>query len=88
MTIPVIIKKIESPHQEDSFTRFQPLSPDMVREINAHVRTMIDDLGGAGLLKSSRDVYIKPNGVDAKAYSHTRPEVLEALITCMKDLEE
>jgi uncharacterized protein (DUF362 family) len=86
MTIPVIIKKIESPHQEDSFTRFQPLSPDMVREINVHVRTMIDDLGGAGLLKSSRDVYIKPNGVDAKAYSHTRPEVLEALITGMKDL--
>jgi uncharacterized protein (DUF362 family) len=85
MTTSVIIKKIQAPHQKNSFTSFQPLSKDMAREINTHVRDIIEQLGGARLLKTSRDVYIKPNAVDAKAYSHTRVEVLEALISCMKD---
>ncbi|MHA1601904.1 MAG: DUF362 domain-containing protein [Promethearchaeota archaeon] len=36
--------------------------------------------GGAALLKSSKDVYIKPNGIDTKPYCYTRPSLLEAVI--------
>jgi uncharacterized protein (DUF362 family) len=36
--------------------------------------------GGAQLLKSSREVYIKPNAIDAKRFCYTRPEVLETAI--------
>jgi uncharacterized protein (DUF362 family) len=36
--------------------------------------------GGTQLLKSSREVYLKPNAIDAKPFCYTRPEVLEAVI--------
>ncbi|WXG43722.1 MAG: DUF362 domain-containing protein [Promethearchaeati archaeon SRVP18_Atabeyarchaeia-1] len=36
--------------------------------------------GGSQLLKSSREVYLKPNAIDAKPFCYTRPEVLEAVI--------
>ncbi|PKL35408.1 MAG: hypothetical protein CVV44_21615 [Spirochaetae bacterium HGW-Spirochaetae-1] len=76
----VIIRSIISPHQRESFTQFIPLSPDMTREIGRTVKEIFDSLGGAALLKSSRDVYVKPNGIDAKAYCYTRPEVVRAVI--------
>ena len=80
MKAPVIIKKITSPHQKESFKEFKPLSKQRAAEIQKAAADIFDSLGGAALLKESREVYIKPNAVDAKAYTHTRIEVLEAVI--------
>jgi len=52
----------------------------MVTEIRSAVSEILDALGGGDLIKSSGDVYIKPNGIDAKPYCHTRPEVIRAVI--------
>lgn len=76
----VIIKKLNAPHQEESFTSFQPLGDAMVNEIRRTVKGIFNTMGGAALIKSSGDVYIKPNGIDAKPYCYTRPEVVEAVI--------
>ena len=57
----------------------------MVQEIRRCVGHIFDELGGASLLKSSGEVYIKPNAVDAKAYSHTRVEVLSAVIDYFRE---
>ncbi|RJP91500.1 MAG: DUF362 domain-containing protein [Desulfobacteraceae bacterium] len=80
----VIIKRLEAAHQKTSFTSFQPLSKEMRKDISLKVKEIFDALGDSQLLKSSREVYIKPNAVDAKAYSFTRPEVLEAVINYFK----
>lgn len=80
----VIIKKLNALHQQESFTRFLPLNAPLVQEIKRSVNIIFDELGGASLLKSSGEVYIKPNAVDAKAYSHTRVEVLRAVIRYWK----
>ncbi len=76
----VIVRKITTPHQSQSFTHFLPLDRDMVQEIRLTVREMFQALGGPSLLKASRDVYIKPNGIDAKPYCYTRPEVVAAAV--------
>jgi uncharacterized protein (DUF362 family) len=52
----------------------------MVKEIERNLKEIFDDLGGSSLIKSSRDVYIKPNAVGTNAYVYTRSEVLEAAI--------
>jgi uncharacterized protein (DUF362 family) len=52
----------------------------MARCIEAGVKEIFDAAGGAALLKSSGDVYIKPNGIDGKAYCYTRLELVEAVI--------
>jgi len=44
------------------------------------INGIFEDLGGKSLLKSSKDVYIKVNGIDSKPYAHTRPEVVESVI--------
>ena len=75
MKATVIIKKLDAPHQIEPFTRFLPLGADMVRAVRRAVADIFDQLGGASLLKESGQVYIKPNAVDAKPYSHTRVEV-------------
>ena len=67
-------------HRQDTFTEFAPLNREMVREVDENVRAIFDRLGGPSLLKSSRDVYIKPNAVGANAYVYTRPEVVAAAI--------
>nr|MDO8110306.1 DUF362 domain-containing protein [Candidatus Sigynarchaeota archaeon] len=36
--------------------------------------------GGKNLLKSSKDVYIKPNAIDSKPHCYTRPDILKAMI--------
>ncbi|MCP4138556.1 MAG: DUF362 domain-containing protein, partial [bacterium] len=77
---PVFIKKIKSPHQEKSFKHFMPLAEEMVLEINKAVEEIFNSFGGSSMIKSSGDVYIKPNGIDAKPYCYTRPEVVEAVI--------
>ncbi len=76
----VIIKRLNADHGQDTFTQFLPLNGEMVKEIENAVKYIFDRLGGASLIKSSGDVYIKPNAIDSKAYTHTRPEVVEAVI--------
>jgi uncharacterized protein (DUF362 family) len=76
----VIIKRLAADHGQETFTEFRPLNEAMVREVDDNVKAIFDRLGGASLIKSSRDVYIKPNGVGAKPYVYTRPEVLRAAI--------
>ncbi len=76
MKTKVIFKKLLSSHQKESFTNYLPLNRALVNDIGKAVTAIFDELGGASLLKSSGEVFIKPNAVDAKAYSHTRIEVL------------
>ncbi len=80
----VIIKQLQSPHQEESFSIFKPLSKAMQHDIKRSVKEIFDGLGGASLLKESGEVYIKPNAVDAKAYTHTRVELLREVILYWK----
>ena len=81
----VIVHRLNRPHQEESFTRFLPLNSQLKEEIFDAVREIFDTAGGKALLKSSGDVYLKPNGVCCKAYSYTRPELVEAVIQYWKD---
>lgn len=81
----VTLKKLHTPHQTESFTNFKPLSPEMKTEIFAAVAEIFDQAGGEAMLKESRDVYIKPNGIDGKAYCYTRPELVEAVIKYWRD---
>ncbi|MCX8123452.1 MAG: DUF362 domain-containing protein, partial [Spirochaetes bacterium] len=76
----VYVRKLKSPHQNESFTVFKPLNNQLRQEIFATVKEIFDKAGGAKLLKSSKDVYIKPNGIDGKPYCFTRPEVVDAVV--------
>jgi len=76
----VIVRRLRADGGDQDFKDFRPLSADMTREVERHVAGIFDTLGGASLLKSSRDVYIKPNVVGTSAYVYTRPEVVEATI--------
>jgi len=84
MKTKVIVKKLLSSHQSESFTNYLPLYGDLVSDISKAVTAIFDELGGSSLLKSSGEVYIKPNAVDAKPYSHTRVEVLREIILYWK----
>ena len=79
------IGKLDSAHQSESFRRFRPLDGEMVEEIRRAVGSICDSQGGASLLRSSGDVYIKPNGIDAKPYAFTRPEVVETVVRYWQD---
>jgi len=76
----VIIKRLNADHRQDSFARFIPLNREMVKEIDQKVKEIFDLLGGPSLLKSSGEVFIKPNGVGPDPYVHTRPELVDAVI--------
>lgn len=80
----VVVKKLNAPHQQAPFKQFLPLNGEMVKDIHQSVNAIFDELGGPSLLKTSKDVYIKPNAVDAQAYSHTRVEVLRAVVNYWK----
>ncbi|MCL2155053.1 MAG: DUF362 domain-containing protein [Leptospirales bacterium] len=80
----VTVFQLTSPHQKESFTQFLPLNKALKEEIFGAVRSIFDAAGGKALLKSSGDVYIKPNAVDCKAYTYTRPELVEAVISYWK----
>jgi uncharacterized protein (DUF362 family) len=80
----VIVHKLNAPHQTESMTKYLPLSDEQVAEIKTAVKEIFDANGGAAMLKKSRDVYIKPNGIDGKAYCYTRPELIEAVIEYWK----
>ena len=81
----VTVRRLTSPHQEESFTQFLPLNDALKAEIFQAVAEMFDAAGGRALLKGSGDVYLKPNAVDCKAYAYTRPEVIEAVVRYWKE---
>lgn len=80
----VIVRKLKAPHQKESMTQFKPLSKAQKKELEVAVKEIFDANGGKKMLKKSKDVYIKPNGIDGKAYCFTRPELVEAVIKYWK----
>ena len=59
----------------------QVIFSDTTKGIESAVAEIFNHAGGAGaLLKSSRDVFLKPNAVDMKKNTYTNPEVLRAVI--------
>lgn len=76
----VVVRHLNAPHQEESLTRFQPLNDALKAEVDAAVAELFDRFGGAKLLKESKEVFVKPNGIDGQPYCYTRPEVVEAVI--------
>jgi len=59
----------------------QVIFSDTQNGIQSAVQEIFEHFGGArALLKSSRDVYIKVNGVDLKKYAYTDPDVLRQVI--------
>lgn len=76
----VYVRRLNAGHQKESMTKFLPLGDEVVSELRRCVREIFDLAGGAALLKSSGDVYIKPNGIDARPYCYVRPELVEAVI--------
>jgi len=81
----VTVKRLRTPHQTEPFTQVKPLSPALRDEVFAAVAEIFDAAGGKALLKSSGDVYLKPNGIDSKPYCHTRPELVEAAVRYWKE---
>ena len=76
----VIVRRLKASHQKESLTKFLPLNEALREEVFTAVKEIFDWAGGISLLKSSGDVYLKPNGIDSKAYCHTRPELVEAVV--------
>jgi uncharacterized protein (DUF362 family) len=83
--ISVTARRLLSAHQQESLRQFLPLNKALREEIFAAVKEIFDAAGGKSLLKSSGDVYLKPNGIDSKPYCYTRPELVEAVIQYWKD---
>jgi uncharacterized protein (DUF362 family) len=81
----VTVHRLKAPHQTDSFTNYQPLNEALRSELFTAVAEIFDAAGGRSLLKGSGDVYLKPNGIDSKPYTHTRPELVEAVIRYWKN---
>jgi uncharacterized protein (DUF362 family) len=76
----VTVRRLAAPHQQESLTRYLPLGKALREELDTAVQEIFDAAGGRALLKASGDVYLKPNAVDCKPYSYTRPELVEAVI--------
>lgn len=66
----VYVRKLKVPHQNESFTVFKPLNNELRQEIQTIVKEIFDKAGERSLLKSSKDVYIKPNGIDGKPHDY------------------
>ena len=81
----VTVRRLQTPHQSEPFTQFKPLSRQMKDEVFAAVAELFDAAGRKKLLKSSGDVYLKPNAIDSKPYTYTRPELIEAVIHYWKN---
>ena len=76
----VVVRHLNAPHQSESLTKFQPLNDALKAEVEAAVAELFDRFGGKKLLKESKEVFVKPNGIDGQPYCYTRPEVVEAVI--------
>ena len=81
----VTVRRLRAPHQSESFTQYLPLNPALKEEVFEAVKEIFDAAGGKALLKKSGDVYLKPNAVDSKPYTHTRPELVEAVVRYWKE---
>ncbi|TFF97203.1 MAG: DUF362 domain-containing protein [Promethearchaeota archaeon] len=55
-----------------------------VKKAVYEIISQIEETNGS-LLKSSRKVFIKPNGIDFKPHCHTSPKVLQAVIEYFQD---
>jgi hypothetical protein len=58
MKTKVVVKRLQSTHQSESFTKFMHLGGALVSDIGKAVTAIFDELGGASLLKASGEVYI------------------------------
>lgn len=76
----VYVKHLEAPHQSESLTKFMPLNNELAKELKEAIWDLFDKAGGESMLKSSKEVFIKPNGIDGQPYCYTRPEAIEAAI--------
>ena len=81
----VYVRHLEAPYQEGTRTVFKPLTDAMKKEIRSAVWELFDKAGGDKLLKSSRNVFLKPNGIDGQPYCYTRPEFVETVIDYWKE---
>ncbi len=55
--------------------------------VNSAVHEMLSQIERSGsILKTSKEVYIKPNGIDFKPHCFTSPSVLEAVINYCKEI--
>lgn len=67
------------------------MSDVILTEIKKNIKSTVFDLmlkvenNSGDLLKSSKKVYLKPNGIDFKKHCFTSPEVLEAVILYFKE---
>lgn len=69
----VFVKHLAAPHQTESLTKFLPLNDALRAEVKTAVDEIFDNAGGEALLKSSKEVFVKPNGIDGQPYCYTRP---------------
>ena len=76
----VYVRHLNAEHQKESLTKFQPLNDALKQELKRAIYELFDAAGGEKMLKSSREVFIKPNGIDGQPYCYTRPEAVEAAI--------
>ena len=81
----VTVRRLQSPHQQEPLTQFKPLPPALRKEVFEAVAGLFESAGGEKMLKSSKEVFLKPNGIDSKAYAHTRLELIEAVIKYWKE---
>ena len=60
---------------------------DTTQGLKSAVNQLLSNIGKSGpILKSSKEVYIKVNGIDFKKHAYTSPEVLEAVIDYLKNI--
>jgi len=82
----VIVKQLKEIHQNKDLRYYENLSEEARNQIKSAVTGIFESFGGKKLLKPSGDVYIKPNGIDAKAYCYTRAELVEAVIEYFNEI--
>lgn len=60
---------------------------DTNQSIKSAVNRILNQIEQAGnsIFKSSKEVYIKVNGIDFKKHTYTSPEVLEAVVSYFKE---
>lgn len=80
----VYVRHLNAPHQSESLTHFMPLNQELKEELRTAIFEIFDKAGGEKLLKESKEVFIKPNGIDGQPYCYTRPEAIEAVIEYWK----
>jgi len=63
-----------------------------ISEINEDISTAVNDIlskiedSSGPILKESKEVYLKPNGIDFKKHCFTSPQVLKAVIEYLQEL--